>query len=1693
MADDRPNRGGEVPRLTVMEVHPMSRPASGVALRLVRRLFTEGSVVGLSDAQLLSRFADDRDEGAFAALVDRHGPMVLSVCRSLVRDPADAEDAFQATFLILARRTGGFRLRGDSIGGWLHRVAYRAAVRAAAEASRRRSIERQAAEAAAQRASESGRAEALREAVHREVGRLPERYRVPVVLCHLEGRTHAQAAAELHWGEKTVRRRLADARELLRSRLTREGIAPTAGLLALLRPDRASSAVAAARSAAVVRQAIAATSGGAFAALSGRLVALAAIGRARAAAGLAVAALAVVCPFHRVSATGEGAPNLEPPPPSPTASVTSPAPAPLADRPTPRDAAPDDAPTAPIEVLGRVVDPDGAPVAGATITAARFRDAGVGPFGWERDRQELAHVRSGPDGRFAMTFDGPDPGSSESRYSPDHWRGYRIVASSGGFGPAWASVNGMASGTPLELQLARDDSPINGRLVDLEGRPIAGATIRIHKLWKAESAAAIDDWIERVSEPYPAEDDRPRSHYFPLAGAGLPNSSPALPGLVATDADGRFRVDGLGRDRLAILEIAGPSIATGRVQVVTRSMGAVEGRRLDEPLVGGPTYHGAEATVVAQPGRLIAGIVRDAETGAPIPGAIVTAHRLGGSLRSIEGIFTAETDASGRYRLLGLPKGDGHVLAVYPPLDRPYFITDGFEVPDAPGIEPARFDMELRAGRWIDGRVTDARTGASSRAVIHYYPYLANDRAQDYPNFDTNRLSANWTGDRCRTDAEGRYRVVGLPGPGVVTAKGFDRSYRLGAGAEEITAIEGPQSMRLQEGTLPTYNQIHPDDFHAVAEVDPPADAESFSLDLTLDPGQTLTVRLEDPDGAPLTGVRVASRFPDAWGYDEPLEGNRVTLLGLDPARPRPIAFQHPDLGLGGVLMGGGEGDDGDRTLTLRPCPTITGRLVDAEGRPVAGDVHVELLRGIGGRYDTIRFGETPTGEDGRFRIDDLPPGGPYVLYAQAPDSGGVSMKPTAFRGFPLALELDAAPGATIDLGTFDVSTGAAADPSPGSAMEDEQRDPPPPADPPAASENSAPDDASSVRIDVVGRVIGPDGSPVAGASVRATEGDESIHVETDADGRFRLPVAEEVPRYGVGLVATRDGYAPGFVRAEGGATPEDAIIRLKEDDPPIVGRVLNLEGRPVAGATVRPIWVREPEGGDLSAWLEAARSGNAGAYELENGLLGNRIKAEDVGLPTELTTDAEGRFRLDGIGQERLVELQIVGPTIRLAKPRVMTRPEEGFDLNAGAGSTGWGVITYRGATFDLHAAPSRPIVGVVRDLDSGEVLPGVTVRSEKFAEYATYGQGDLSTTTDSEGRFRLDGMPPGTGNKIVAEPPIDLPYFGSLIAVEDAAGLGPVELEVGLKRGIWIEGRVTDAETGEPVRRGIVRYGVYRDNPHFEECPELEGSQRWGAYRVGEDGGYRIPGLPGRGVICVLHSRSGRYLMESDRRGLDAGSFEFVEVAPQSFTYQEFNAVVDVDIPEDDRTARCDVTLSPSQTLTGSLSGPDGEPLSGVRFDVADRFDSFGEPLDEPSYRLEAMPKTGRRVVLFRHEQEELAAVAVVDLERGAAPDVRLEPWGIATGRLVDEDGRPRSGVRLYIDGRLNGEEIGSITGDRYGERPITGDDGRFRVEGLISGLDHEISAMVNSGAIGKAIAKGIEVEAGETRDLGDVREEE
>ncbi|WP_206108048.1 RNA polymerase sigma factor [Paludisphaera soli] len=214
-----------------------------VAGRHLRAIFGGGGGLGLTDGELLARFVaggGESAEAAFEALVERHGPMVLRVGRGVLRDRHAADDAFQATFLVLARRAPGLRVRG-SLGPWLFGVARRVAAHARADAARRLRHERAAGEASA-RSGDGPEAVDLAPALHEAVAALPDRYRAAVVLCDLQGMTHDQAALALHCPPGTVKSRLARGRERLRERLLRRGGVEALGSLAILRAGEPLSA-----------------------------------------------------------------------------------------------------------------------------------------------------------------------------------------------------------------------------------------------------------------------------------------------------------------------------------------------------------------------------------------------------------------------------------------------------------------------------------------------------------------------------------------------------------------------------------------------------------------------------------------------------------------------------------------------------------------------------------------------------------------------------------------------------------------------------------------------------------------------------------------------------------------------------------------------------------------------------------------------------------------------------------------------------------------------------------------------------------------------------------------------------------------------------------------------------------------------------------------------------------------------------------------------------------------------------------------------------------------------------------------------------------------------------------------------------------------------------------------------------------
>jgi RNA polymerase sigma factor (sigma-70 family) len=233
----------------------MPRGQLDAVARHVRRLGGTPAADALDDAALLERFVAGRDEEAFAALVRRHGGLVWSVCRHALSRREDAEDAFQATFLVLTRKAASIR-RGTAVASWLYGVAYRTAMRVRKSAARRREQERQRPDRAPEQPVSEAALRELQALLDEEVQRLPEKYRAPFVLCCLEGKSRAEAARELGWKEGTVAGRVAQARERLRQWLARRGVAVAAALCAGEVGHGAPSALPAALAATTIQAAL---------------------------------------------------------------------------------------------------------------------------------------------------------------------------------------------------------------------------------------------------------------------------------------------------------------------------------------------------------------------------------------------------------------------------------------------------------------------------------------------------------------------------------------------------------------------------------------------------------------------------------------------------------------------------------------------------------------------------------------------------------------------------------------------------------------------------------------------------------------------------------------------------------------------------------------------------------------------------------------------------------------------------------------------------------------------------------------------------------------------------------------------------------------------------------------------------------------------------------------------------------------------------------------------------------------------------------------------------------------------------------------------------------------------------------------------------------------------------------------------
>ncbi len=642
-------------------------------------LYNLGAAGTLTDGQLLECFLARTDpaaaEAAFNALVDRHGPMVLSVCRKVLGDPHDAHDAFQATFLVLVSKAGSIRNR-DSVGGWLFGIARRVAVRARVEGARhRRHLERLGAErlisSGVPGVPLSSEPEPDFAALIAEVDRLPEPFRAPVVLHYFEGLSAEATAQRLGCARGTVLSRLSRARGRIKARLEKQGFSFAAIPPVPVPSWLAHSTVRAASSLALAGAAIENVVPAAVATLSRGVARTLVLSKVRVGAVifLAVASvsigLAATLDHDEPTRTISGAETASPP----RATVQKNEP-PATEKKT-------------VVFRGRVVNPYGKPVAGAEIWLGLRGVEQVEPGGTRRV------ATSGPDGRFEVAI------SREilDRSEPIHHELPILSAIVPGLGPDWVRISSNGAGDELRIRLRRDDVPIEGRIIGLEGRPVPGVDVDVLHIMQD-----TPDFLKRARE----NGGEVSQSLWSEGGNGLFLEEPNRALHARTDRDGRFRLMGVGRDRIVVLNIHGESIERSIAVIFTTSDPAytpllmpVNEEDYSRSKLLGPRFELAVA-----PGRAIEGTVRDAETGRPIPDAWIRSWGETGICRS---------DAQGRFRLSGHPMKKGGTFEVF--VEGQTYIKVVKVIDHSAGPGPIVFDINLRRGLVLEGKVTNGADG----------------------------------------------------------------------------------------------------------------------------------------------------------------------------------------------------------------------------------------------------------------------------------------------------------------------------------------------------------------------------------------------------------------------------------------------------------------------------------------------------------------------------------------------------------------------------------------------------------------------------------------------------------------------------------------------------------------------------------------------------------------------------------------------------------------------------------------------------------------------------------------------------------------------------------------------------------------------------------------------------------------------
>ncbi|PYK13092.1 MAG: hypothetical protein DME65_02730, partial [Verrucomicrobia bacterium] len=666
------------------------------------------------------------------------------------------------------------------------------------------------------------------------------------------------------------------------------------------------------------------------------------------------------------------------------------------------------------QFFGAVVDTNGKPVPGAEIwlavAAGDYDPAARGTV------RELA--RTDEQGKFSFRL----APTIQDRPQTIKWTHEpQLLAKAAGYGCDWCPLAMFESDpvpSPMRdgvqqavdkilgpgrfasrtLTLPSQASLIQGRLVDLEGKPLPKVAVCV------ESILHPDLKVLEEAFKTSSRDLANRALYAghrPGLGIGRNEWQVIMPP-VTTNENGEFSLAGLGRDQIAVVTFSGERVVADRIFI--RGLEA-DLKHLPHivfyPHGAQDVFVGTRFTHVLGPAVPITGTVTEYRSEKPVAGATVFVERLfrkertnAMQLRLHASHIRAVTDEHGRYRLTGIPPGTGHVLNVIAPKSEPWLMAEQ-EFSLDPKQTESIVDVRVFRGIWLQGLVTDSSTG---KPLVGHVDYLA---LRTNPNIPQKfGLNDAWQILRFPIDESGHYKVPGLPGPGVLLVRSFGQTvYPRSVGAEKVEGYNADYLPTTPIGLpLSNWNLIQP--------IDPPVGAPSHALDLALSAGEKVAGRVVGPGGAAVSGVEVLGTV-EREPFFESLKDDAFAIHNYQPTVARNIFFRAAGNSLVAQLRLEGT-PPSNLIVTLQPAVNVKGRLIETEtGDEAAGyDLDCESSR-----HGSFRIDDVTTDENGRFEVKGLLAGNVYQM-----DSANQQRFSSKKNGFTIDLT-NAKPGETIELG----------------------------------------------------------------------------------------------------------------------------------------------------------------------------------------------------------------------------------------------------------------------------------------------------------------------------------------------------------------------------------------------------------------------------------------------------------------------------------------------------------------------------------------------------------------------------------------------------------------------------------------------------------------------------------------------------